>query len=69
MDFYHLQENIKSNQWIKDYMLPKKVVHTAGEHLVNKIPDAITKSNYNNIEKQEPVEEIIIPPEKKGRNI
>ena len=50
-------------------MLPKKVVHTAGEHLVNQIPDAITKSNYNNIEKQEPVEEIIIPPEKKGRNI
>ena len=27
--------------------------------------DAVTKSNDDNIEKQEPVEEIIIPPETK----
>ena len=43
----------------------KKVVHKAGEHLGNKISDAVLKSNNNNIEKQEPVEEIIIPPEKR----
>ena len=42
----------------------KKVVHKLGEYLVNKIADAITKSNDDNIEKHEPVEGIIIPPEK-----
>ena len=43
----------------------KKVVHKAGEYLGNKIADAVTNSNKNNIEKQEPVEEIIISPEKR----
>ena len=43
----------------------KKVVHKAGEFLGNKIADTITKSNDNNIEKQESFEEIIIPPEKR----
>ena len=33
----------------------KKVVHKAGEYLGNKIADTVTKSNDNNIEKQEPV--------------
>ena len=47
----------------------KKVVHKAGEFLRNKIADAVTKSNDVNIEKQEPVEEIVIPPGKKKRNI
>ena len=57
----------------------KKVVYKAGEYLGNKIVDAVTKSNDDNIEKQEPIEkiiippekseEIIIPPEKKRRNI
>ena len=50
----------------------KKVVNKAGEYLGNKIADAVlpktlstrTKSNDDNIEKQEPVEELIIPPEK-----
>ena len=51
-------------------MLPKKVVHKAGELIGNKIADTITmlnddKLNDNNIEKPEPVEEIIIPPEKR----
>ena len=41
----------------------KKVVHKTGEYLGNKIPYVITKSN--NIEKQEAVGEIIIPPEKR----
>ena len=36
----------------------KKVVHKAGECLGNKTADAETKSNDNNKEKQEPVEEI-----------
>ena len=43
----------------------KKVVHKAGEYLGNKIADAVTKSNDDNIAKQESVEEIIIPPEKR----
>ena len=45
-------------------MLPKKVVHKTGEYLGNKIPYVITKSS-DNIEKQEAVGEIIIPPEKR----
>ena len=40
------------------------MVHKAGEFLGNKIADSVTKSNDDNTEKQEPVEEIIIPPEK-----
>ena len=43
----------------------KKVIHKAGEFLGNKTADAVTRSNDDNIEKQEPVEEIIIPPEKR----
>ena len=46
-------------------MLPKNIVHKAGEHLGNKIADTVTNSNDDNIEKQEPVEEIIIPPGKR----
>ena len=38
----------------------KNVVHKAGEFLENKISDVVTKSKDYNIEKQEPVEEIII---------
>ena len=43
----------------------KKVVHKAGKFSGNKLADSVTKSNHGNIEKQEPVEEIIIPPEKR----
>ena len=44
----------------------KKVeFHKAGKFIENKISDAITKSSNDNIEKEEPVEEIIIPPEKR----
>ena len=43
----------------------KNVVHKAGEFIGNKIADTVTKSNDDNIEKQEHVEEIIIPPEKR----
>ena len=42
----------------------KKVVHKASEFLGNKFADTI-KSNSNKIVKQEPVEEIIIPPEER----
>ena len=42
----------------------KKAVQKAGEFLGNKIADPVTKLNDDKIEKQEPVEEIIIPPEK-----
>ena len=41
----------------------KKVVHKAGEFIGNKIADTVTKSN-DNFEKQEPIEEVIIPPKK-----
>ena len=43
----------------------KKVVHKAGEFLGNQIADVVTKSNDDKIVKQEPVEEIIIPLEKR----
>ena len=51
----------------------KNVFHKAGEFLGNKIIDTVlskilatqTKSNDDNNEKQEPVEGIIIPPEKR----
>ena len=43
----------------------KKVIHKAGEILGNKIADAVTNSNDDKIDKQEPVAEIIIPPEKR----
>ena len=43
----------------------KKVVHKTGEFIGNKIADAVTKSNDDNIEKQKPIEEIIIPLEKR----
>ena len=51
----------------------KKVVIKAGELIGDQIPDTAlseifairTNSNDDNIEKQEPVEEIIIPPEKR----
>ena len=43
----------------------KKVVHKTGEFLGYKIADAINNSNDYKRVKQEPVEEIIIPPEKR----
>ena len=43
----------------------KKVVDKTGEILGNKIADAVTGSNDNKMEKQEPVEEIVIPPEER----
>ena len=45
----------------------KKVVHKASQYLGNKIADAITKSNNDNIEKHDPVEEIFISPEKRDK--
>ena len=48
---------------------PKSVVHKAGEFLGNKVPDEVTKSCNDNIEKQEPVEEIIVPPENWGETL
>ena len=44
----------------------KKVVHKAGEFIVNKIAEAVTRSNDDNIEKQESVKEIFIPLKKRG---
>ena len=38
------------------------MVHKEGDFVENKIADALIKSNYDNIEKQEPVAETIIPP-------
>ena len=48
-------------------MLPKKVVHKAGEFVGNKMADAVTKSNKYKIKKQKPIGEIIIPPEKRDK--
>ena len=43
----------------------KKVFHKAGEFSGNEIADTVTNSNDDKSEKQEPVEEIIIPSEKR----
>ena len=43
----------------------KKVFHKEGEYLGNKIADLVSKSNNDENVKQEPAEEIIIPPEKR----
>ena len=43
----------------------KKVVHKAEEFIGNKIVDGVTKSNNDKIVKQEAVEKIIIPSEKR----
>ena len=43
----------------------QNVVHKAGEYLRKKIADTVTDSKDDNTEKQEPIEEIIIPPEKR----
>ena len=47
----------------------KKVVHKTGESLGNKIAEAVTKSNDDNIEKKGPVEVTIISPEKKKEKL
>ena len=61
MGFYHLQGNRKNIYWIKDQILPNK----AGELIGNIIAEAVTKPNNDEIVKQDPVEETIIPPEKR----
>ena len=48
-----------------DAVKTKKVVHKVGEFLGNKIAYAVTKSNDDKTVKQEPIEEIIIPPEER----
>ena len=68
MDFYHSQESIKK-KLDKGLDASKNVLHKAREFIGNKIADAVTKLNDGNIEKQEPTEEIIIPPEKKWESI
>ena len=47
----------------------KGVVQKAGKFIKNKIADAVSTSNDNNIEKQEPIEEIISPLEKKRKKV
>ena len=47
----------------------EKVVYKAGKFLGIKFADAVTKSNNNKIVKQGPVEEIIIPPEKRDETL
>ena len=46
-----------------------KAAEVTGEFIRNKIADAVAKSNDDKIVKTNPVEEIIIPPEKKRANI
>ena len=59
MDFFHFHKNMKTN------ITSKKVFHKAGKFIRNKIADAVTRSNDDKIVKQESVEEIIIPSEKR----
>ena len=66
--FYHLRENIEKQ--LLDTGVgavktsSKEVVHKTDEFIGNKIADAVPKSNNDKIEKQEPVQGIIIPLEK-----
>ena len=69
MDFYHLQENMKKQILNNALDASKKVVDKAGEVIGNKIADPVTESIDDNIEKQKPVEEIIIPPEKREETL
>ena len=43
----------------------KKEVHKAGEFFGSKSADAVTNSTDDKIEKQEPLEETIIPPQER----
>ena len=57
--FLSFAKNIENKYWIKDQIVPKKVIYKAGESIGNKIADAVTKlsqNDYNN-ERQEHVEE------------
>ena len=47
----------------------KKLLYRAREFLRNKIPDVVTNLYDDKIVKTSPAEEIIIPPEKKRKNI
>ena len=60
IDFYHLQESTKKQ--ILDEGLDASI--KAGEFIGNKVADAVIKPNYDNME---PVEEIIIPLEKREK--
>ena len=69
MDFYNFLENIKNSYWILDQvlekLLPKKQSIKQANFQETKIADAVTKPNDYKIVKQEHIEEIIIPLEKK----
>ena len=64
MDLYYLQEIVKKQILDKVLDASKKVVHKETEFIGNKIGDVVSKSKYDNIEKQS-VEKIIIPPVKR----
>ena len=70
----HLQKKKKEKKHIKKIVdtgldslktASKKVVDKTGEILGNKMVDAVTGSNDDKMEKQEPVEEIVVPPEER----
>ena len=63
--FLSLARKYKKQILDKGLDASKKVFHRADEFIGNKIVDTATKSNDDSIEKQEHVEEIIIPPEKR----
>ena len=65
MDLLSFARKFKRHLLDKGLDASKKVIHKAGEYLGDKIADAVIKSNNVNIEKQEPAEEIIIPPKKR----
>ena len=61
----HVLENVKKKKFDTRLDASKNVTHKAGDFLGNKIADAVTMSNDDRIQKQEPAEEIIIPLEKR----
>ena len=70
MDFDHLLENVKKLFGAGLDALKtasKKLVHKTGIFTVNKIMNAVAKSNDDKIVKQDPVKEMMISLEKRDK--
>ena len=63
MDFNHLQKNIKKPSYLIECQIPSKLLPK--KYSIKQVNLQEIKSHNDDTEKQEPVEEIVIPPEKK----
>ena len=65
IDFCHFQKKYQKQLLNKELDASKKAIHKFGELLGNRNAVTVTKPNDINMEKQEAVGEIIIPPGKR----